>query len=82
MKRRAVAFGGAMYVVLAEIACGQVSFQGLGDLPGGQFNSGTVDVSGDGAVVVGNGHSDTDLEAEGLQLLGGFPLRMGTLCSI
>ena len=32
---------------------GQAAFQGLGDLPGGDFESSALDVSGDGSVVVG-----------------------------
>ena len=36
---------------------GQASFQGLGDLPGGLFNSSASDVSADGRVVVGTSHS-------------------------
>lgn len=37
------------------IALGQASFQGLGDLPDGNFSSVAMSVSGDGAIVVGLG---------------------------
>ncbi|MFQ5500680.1 MAG: HYR domain-containing protein, partial [Phycisphaerae bacterium] len=39
------------------------SFQGLGDLPGGNFNSRANGVSADGGVVVGRGWSSTGFEA-------------------
>jgi probable HAF family extracellular repeat protein len=40
-------------------AAGEVpSFQGLGDLPGGEYLSAATDVSGDGTVVVGYSRSD------------------------
>jgi uncharacterized membrane protein len=35
---------------------------GLGDLPGGAYSSGAQGVSGDGAVIVGNGNSDSGTE--------------------
>ncbi len=38
-------------------------FQGLGDLPGGDFNSQASGVSGDGSVIVGTGSSESDFEA-------------------
>ena len=38
-------------------------FQGLGDLPGGLFNSQAYDVSADGSVVVGQGNSASGGEA-------------------
>ncbi|HDZ68804.1 MAG TPA: PEP-CTERM sorting domain-containing protein, partial [Phycisphaerales bacterium] len=40
-----------------------VSFQGLGDLPGGGFWSNAVGVSADGSVVVGRGFSASGFEA-------------------
>ena len=39
------------------------SFQGLGDLPGGSFNSAANAVSADGSVVVGQGTGDSGSEA-------------------
>jgi probable HAF family extracellular repeat protein len=39
------------------------TFQGLGDLPGGSFNSLAYGVSSDGSVVVGEGRSASGLEA-------------------
>lgn len=44
-------------------ALGQASFQGLGDLPGGAFNSKAYGVSGDGTVVVGESASSWGTEA-------------------
>lgn len=41
------------FFFLAGITFGQASFQGLGDLPGGDFSSIALDVSADGRVVVG-----------------------------
>lgn len=42
---------------------GGISFQGLGDLPGGAFSSGARGVSLDGSTVVGQARTDTRYEA-------------------
>ncbi|MCH7603849.1 MAG: HAF repeat/PEP-CTERM domain-containing protein, partial [Planctomycetes bacterium] len=44
-------------------AYGQASFQGLGDLPGGSFESLAFAVSADGSVVVGDSISASGFEA-------------------
>lgn len=47
-----------VYVSISRSAFGQASFQGVGDLPGGSFNSVAFAVSGDGRIVVGVSHSN------------------------
>ena len=47
----------------APASAGIVSFQGLGDLPGGSFESQAFGVSADGSVVVGWSRSDPNIEA-------------------
>ena len=55
------------------------SFRGIGDLPGGAYNSEANAVSGDGTVVTGSGSTDTGWQtfrwtsAGGLRPLGGLP---------
>jgi probable HAF family extracellular repeat protein len=49
--------------VVASTAFGGPSFQGLGDLPGGEFYSSAWDVSADGSVVVGYSYSASGWEA-------------------
>lgn len=55
------------------------SFQGLGDFPGGTFESQGLRVSADGSVVVGNGTTDSGKQAfrwtqrEGMVSLGNLP---------
>nr|AQQ74883.1 hypothetical protein [uncultured bacterium] len=50
-------------MLLTNFAFGQASFQGLGDLPGGVFQSIAVDVSGDAQVIVGGGRTNSGPEA-------------------
>ena len=52
----------AMVLNCGAPALGQI-FQGLGDLPGGDFHSYAQDVSGNGSVVVGYGLSTSGGEA-------------------
>ncbi len=65
-------------MVLSSISH-SASFQGLGDLPGGDFYSYALDISGDGSVVVGASHGSMSLEAfrwtksNGIQSLGALP---------
>jgi uncharacterized membrane protein len=62
--------------VLASSSAQSVSFQGLGDLPAGDFLSVASAVSGDGSTVVGSSDSQLTLEAfrwdasRGMQGLG------------
>ena len=53
-------------------------FQGLGDLPGGEFQSLAAGVSADGSVVVGTGRSDLGDEAFRWTRAGGLQ-RLGAL---
>lgn len=65
-------------VVCSSSAWAQASFQPLGDLPGGAFNSVAFGVSSDGATVVGLGAAENHqeafvwTEADGMQGLGAF----------
>lgn len=69
--------------ILAVLFCtgsafADVSFQGLGDLPGGTYGSWAYGVSADGSVVVGYGRSASGAEAfrwtqDGMVSLGGLP---------
>ena len=52
-----------MALILSAAPAGAAHFEGLGDLPGGDFQSGASGVSADGSVVVGYGHSASGLEA-------------------
>ncbi len=54
---------GCMALALPSAALGQASFQGLGDLPGGIFQSFPFDISADGQVVVGFSRSASGREA-------------------
>ena len=49
--------------VIAAPVTAEISFQGLGDLEGGYFNSHADGVSADGSVVVGFSRSDSGIEA-------------------
>lgn len=49
----------AISACVASAQAAPLSFQGLGDLPGGTFNSSATGVSGDGTVVSGNGTAGT-----------------------
>ncbi len=57
----------------------QATFQGLDDLPGGNYSSMAYGVSGDGSVVVGQSYSSSGLEAfrwtqaDGIKGLGDLP---------
>ena len=63
----------------ASPASRKSSFQGLGDLPGGTFESAALRVSADGSVVVGNGTTTSGKQAfcwtqsEGMAGLGNLP---------
>ena len=65
------AFLGIAAALVLAIICGSTttlhagvaSFQGLGDLPGGEFFSEAFGISGDGQVVVGWSHSTSDHQA-------------------
>jgi probable HAF family extracellular repeat protein len=50
-------------IIVAPSAAEIVSFQGLGDLPGGDFYSTAYGVSADGSIVVGRSRSEPDLQA-------------------
>jgi uncharacterized membrane protein len=56
--------GGALLCVAVGVASAQAqSFQGIGDLPGGVFDSACYGVSADGSTVVGASQSANGLEA-------------------
>jgi len=80
--RRVGALVGAVFalVAVAPLTFAQrASFQGLGDLPGGAFDSLARAISGDGAVVVGHGATADGYEAfrwtqgEGMVPMGNLP---------
>ena len=50
-------------MVMASAASAEPRFMGLGDLPGGRFNSGAWGVSADGSTVVGTSEGTSGLEA-------------------
>jgi probable HAF family extracellular repeat protein len=54
---------GLVAIATAEVAQAQVTFSGLGDLPGGSFESAANAVSADGRVIVGSSISAFGLEA-------------------
>jgi probable HAF family extracellular repeat protein len=61
--RRAVfVFLALVLMRLGELHASSYSFQGLGDFPGGLFQSEAAAVSADGSVVVSYGTVDSDLE--------------------
>jgi probable HAF family extracellular repeat protein len=64
-------------VCMGGIARAAPSFQGLGDLPGGTFQSAAPAVSDDGTVVVGEGRSALGREAYRWQ--GGVMTPLGDL---
>jgi probable HAF family extracellular repeat protein len=79
-----IAIGLLPLLVGAEI--GAAEFQGLGDLPGGKFDSHAWGVSGDGKFVVGSSNSAIGDEeafrwskADGMQALGGLKDLRGAL---
>ncbi len=68
------------YLVVAVTAVADVPyFQGLGDLPGGSFESRASAISGDGSTVVGQSRSSSGQEAfrwrlaSGIVGLGDYP---------
>jgi len=62
--RNAILVGTVFFCGFVQISFGTiVSFQGIGDLPGGDFHSGAGDVSGDGSVIVGFSSSASGYEA-------------------
>jgi len=61
-RRANTAACGAALLLLPSTAMAQASFQGLGDLPGGDFGSIANAVSADGSVVVGEGTNADDHE--------------------
>lgn len=65
------------YMFITSITYGQVSFQGLGDLPGGDFHSEANAVSGDGKVIVGASYSEFGFEA--FQWVNGTMTGLGDL---
>ena len=82
--RSSVAFSCAILILIcgATALAGPVaepSFQGLGDLPGGEFQSEAFGVSGDGTIVVGDSIFDEPSRSQafrwtmsgGMEVLGG-----------
>lgn len=63
MKKRTVFVSAIAVILLAASPANAASFQGLGDLSGGDFESIASDVSADGSVVVGYGTSASGKEA-------------------
>ncbi len=61
--KRGSAPDGAKAVTQSRSLPSQASFQGLGDFPGGTFESSALRVSADGSVVVGYGTSDSGKQA-------------------
>jgi hypothetical protein len=55
--------GPAMTLLVAANGLAGMSLTGLGDLPGGSFDSKACAVSGDGSTVVGTGHPANGTEA-------------------
>ena len=53
-------FGSALVILLFDsiAANAEPSFMGVGDLPGGAFESGAFDVSADGSTVVGESEGE------------------------
>jgi probable HAF family extracellular repeat protein len=62
MKNKSILLSTALLIFISGTGFA-ASFQGLGDLPGGQFSSKAYGISADGSVVVGYGHSSSGIEA-------------------
>jgi probable HAF family extracellular repeat protein len=81
MKRQLILVAGFLTAVLfsGTAVFADVSFQGLGDLPGGFFYSKAHAISSDGSMVVGRGRTDSSWEAfrwtvsDGMVGLGDIP---------
>ncbi len=58
-----VRLGMLVFVMAGPVFAAPATFQGLGDLAGGGFNSEAYGVSADGSTVVGHGTSASDYEA-------------------
>jgi len=60
------------FAAMGSVFAATASFQGLGDMPGGVFNSRAFDVSADGSTVVGYSISASGTEAFRWTLSGGM----------
>lgn len=80
MRTRPISLALALLLAAPPLVVSQVTLEGLGDLPGAGFDSRARGVSGDGSVVVGQGHSTlSGSHSEGALWEGGIIYQLGDL---